>query len=101
VYTGGSSTTKAIVTLKRKTTLEVIASKDFDLVVVHCLVPVSDNLFIGNEIEFEAHISFNQPIGLTVSIVEFRYYDGKTGILIEKNMRLTFTDHLLITIVQM
>jgi hypothetical protein len=32
VYTGGSSTTKAIVTLKRKTTLEVIASKDFDLV---------------------------------------------------------------------
>jgi hypothetical protein len=29
---------------------------------IDCLVPVSDNLFIGNEIEFEAHISFNQPL---------------------------------------
>jgi hypothetical protein len=39
--TGGSSTTKAIVTLKKKTTLEVIASKDFDLVgsTIDCLVP--------------------------------------------------------------
>jgi hypothetical protein len=60
--TGGSSTTKAIVNTW-KTTLEVIASKDFDLVgsTIDCLVPVS-NLFIGNEIEFEAHISFNQPL---------------------------------------
>jgi hypothetical protein len=36
--------------------------KDFDLVgsTIDCLVPVSDNLFIGNEIEFEAHISTNR-----------------------------------------
>jgi len=82
--TGGSSTTKAIVTLKRKTTLEVFASKEFDLVGtnIDCLVPVSDNLFIGNEIEFEAHISFNQPLSWNNCEyrVEFRYYDGKTGI---------------------
>jgi hypothetical protein len=66
-------------------------SKDFDLVgsTIDCLVPVSDNLFIGNEIEFEAHISFNQPLNWVNCEyrVEFRYYDGKTGFLAKKNMR--------------
>lgn len=86
--TGGSATTKATVTLKRKTTLEVFASKEFDLAGnnIDCLVPVSDNLFIGNEIEFEAHISFNQPLSWVNCEyrVEFRYYDGKTGIFNSK-----------------
>jgi hypothetical protein len=81
--TGGSATTKTTVTLKRKTTLEVITSKDFDLTgsAFDCVIPVSDNLFIGNEIEFEAHISFNQPLNWSNCAfrINFRYYDGKTG----------------------
>jgi hypothetical protein len=86
--TGGSSTTKVTITLKRKTTLEAFASKEFDLIdnTFDCLVPVSDNLFIGNDCEFEAHVSFNQPLSWNNCEyrVEFRYYDGKTGIFNSK-----------------
>ena len=84
VVTGGSATTTATVTLKRKTTGEVLSTNNFDLVgtTFDCSLRVNDGLFINNEIEFETHISFNQPLywGNCAYRVEFRYYDGKTGI---------------------
>lgn len=81
--TGGSASTKATITLKKKTTLDIITSKEFDLVgtTFECVIPISDNLFIGNDIEFETHVSFNQPLSWNNCNyrIEFRYYDGKTG----------------------
>lgn len=84
VATGGSASTKATITLKRKATLDVIVSKEFDTTttVLDCTIPISDNLFVGNDIEFETHISFNQPLSWNYCDyhIEFRYYDGKTGL---------------------
>jgi len=92
--TGGSATTKATVTLKRKTTLDVITTKEFDLTgsIFDCTIPVSDNLFIGNEMDFEAHISFNQPLswGYADYTINFRYYDGKTGLFSGKEYATYF-----------
>ena len=77
VVTGGSSTNTATVTLKRKGTGEVLVSKSFNLAgsLFDCVLQVSDDLFIGNEIEFEAHVSFNQPLSWSNCwySVEFRY----------------------------
>lgn len=85
VVTGGSATSTATVVLKRKGTGEQIASNTFDLVgnVFDCTTAVNDNLFISNILEFETHISFNQPLywDNCEFKIEFRYYDGKTGIL--------------------
>jgi len=86
--TGGSSTTKATVTLKRKGTNDVLVSGDFDLLInaFDCSLQVNDNLFTANEIEFDAHISFNQPLSWIncTFAVDFRYYDGKTGLFSSK-----------------
>jgi len=83
VVTGGSSTTTATVTLKRKTTGELLVTNDFDLVgsTIDCSLRVNDSLFLGTDIEFDVHISFNQPLywANCAYRVEFRYYDGKTG----------------------
>lgn len=82
--TGGSASTTATVTLKRKGTNEDLVVNTFDLAngMFLCNLQVNDNLFIANEIEFEAHVSFNQPLSWTNCLfaVEFRYYDGKTGL---------------------
>lgn len=84
VVTGGSATSTATVVLKRKGTGEQIASNTFDLVgnVFDCTTEVNDNLFISNILEFETHISFNQPLywDNCEFKIEFRYYDGKTGL---------------------
>ncbi len=81
--TGGSATSTATVTLKRKGTNEILVSDKFDLTgtAINCNLQVNDTLFIGNEIEFEAHVSFNQPLSWMNCLfgVEFKYYDGKTG----------------------
>ena len=78
VVTGGSAVTEATVTLKRKTTGEALASGKFNIEnnAFNCTLQVNDNLFIGNEIEFEAHISFNQPLSWSNCEyrVEFNYY---------------------------
>ena len=83
IVTGGTSTSTATITLKRKGTGEAIVSKNFDLTgtTFDCEIEVSDNLFISNVLDFETHISFNQPLswGNCEYKIEFRYYDGKTG----------------------
>ena len=79
--TGGSVTTEAIVTLKRKGTGDIIVSNTFGLsgTAFNCSFQIDDNLFIGNEIEFEAHVSFNQPLSWSNCeyLVEYRYYRKK------------------------
>jgi hypothetical protein len=84
VVTGGTAATTATITLKRKDTGEVLTAQNFDLVkgVFDCTLQVNDSLFIGNNISFETHVSFNQPLYWTNCAyrVEFRYYDGKTGL---------------------
>ena len=79
--TGGSITTEAIVTLKRKGTGDILATNTFGLsgTQINCSFQIDDNLFIGNEIEFEAHVSFNQPLSWSNCKyhVEYRYYRKK------------------------
>jgi hypothetical protein len=60
------------------------------------MLRINDTLFIGNDIEIETYISFNQPLywGNCEYRVEFRYYDGKTGGLSGREYA-TFTISLL------
>ena len=79
--TGGSITTEAIVTLKRKGSGDILATNTFGLsgTAFNCSFQIDDNLFVGNEIEFEAHVSFNQPLSWSNCqyLVEYRYYRSK------------------------
>jgi hypothetical protein len=83
VVTGGSSISTATVTLKRKGTDTVILSNTFDLTgsTFDCNLEVNDNLFSSNVIDYDVHVSFNQPLywANCEYKIEFRYYDGKTG----------------------
>lgn len=98
VVTGGSSTTTATVTLKRKTTGELLVTNDFDLVgsTIDCTLRVNDTLFLGADIEFDVHISFNQPLYWSNCAyrVEFRYYDAKTGGLSGREIATYFYESL-------
>ena len=99
VVTGGSATTTATITLKRKTTGDVLVSNNFDLTgsTFDCMLRVNDGLFLNNEIEFETHVSFNQPLyWLNCEYrVEFRYYDSKTGILSGREIANYFYESLV------
>ena len=64
VVTGSSTVSTATVVLKRKSTGEDLLIKSFDLSgsTFNCDLQITDELFISDEIEFETHISFNQPL---------------------------------------
>ena len=88
VVTGDQSNPAVNIQIKRKGTNETLIGGQFTLdgTSFNCSLQINDTLFIANEVEFQCYAQFNQPTSWTncTYLVEFKYYDGKTGWLNSK-----------------
>ncbi len=88
LITGNTDSPTVNIKIKRKDTGEVLISNQFDIVgnSVECDVQISDDFFIGDDVEYQIFAQFNQATTWTNTFfrIFFKYYDGKTGFFSSK-----------------
>lgn len=83
LITGSTDTPSVNVRIVRKSTSEILISKQVELVdnKFDCTIQLADTLFISNQLEFYVYVQFNQPTTFGNCYVQnsFYYRDGKFG----------------------